>query len=272
MSPVVQSSPSSGDLDRPAPIHLAYHESFPAEPLKASLDWAPRWPAAGEFEPQLFLVTACTSNIDHNQPSRPRRHFCGLFSRSESPSPSPAPRLEQTDNEAAFAANHSQEQHASPTAPEESPKPASSGPPVVTSKDTPQITIAEVATVEVPAAKITVAKPPPDVEDDSTVSADLPGSAYQKALASFSQDDREKLTSQETIRSLFEQLNEADLAHQEHSLLRKGLMKVKPYLEFLNVTIDFVSLFASVEPAAGTALGVVKTAASVSSNHSAPCR
>ena len=143
--------------------------------------------------------------------------------------------------------------------------PAISGPTVVTSKDTPQITVAEVPAVEVPVAQVTVAEPPPDVEADSAVSAaDLPGSAYQKALASFSQDEREKLTSQETIRKLFEQLNEADLAHQEHSLLRKGFRRVKPYLELLNVTIDFVSPFASVEPAAGTALGVVKTAASVS--------
>ncbi len=150
----------------------------------------------------------------------------------------------------------------------------------------PQVTVAEVLPTEVPpvevpavkvpaveviaakvtAAKVTVAEPPPDVEDDSTVPADLPGSAYQQALASFSQDDKKKLMSQETIRRLFAQLNEADLAHQEHSLLRKGLRRVKPYLEFLNVTIDFVSPFASVEPTAGTALSVVKTAASVSSS------
>ncbi|KAL2195638.1 hypothetical protein P885DRAFT_70258 [Corynascus similis CBS 632.67] len=43
-----------------------------------------------------------------------------------------------------------------------------------------------------------------------------------------------------------------------------GLMeRVKPYLERLNATIDFISPFASMEPAAGTALGLVKGTASV---------
>jgi hypothetical protein len=93
---------------------------------------------------------------------------------------------------------------------------------------------------------------------------DLPESAYQKALASFSKEKQAKLTKQETIRGLFQQLNEADHGHQERSLLRKGLKKVKPYLERLNATIDFISPFASMEPAAGSALGLVKGSASVS--------
>ena len=191
-------------------------------------------PSCFSSQPLLCVQHILTTYI---QPSRPRGRLRNLFSRSRSPSPSPSliPRPGQTDNEAAFAANSSHEQHASPTAPRTSLVPAISGPTVVTSKDTPQITVAEVPAVEVPVAQVTVAEPPPDVEADSAVSAaDLPGSAYQKALASFSQDEREKLTSQETIRKLFEQLNEADLAHQEHSLLRKGFRRVKPYLELLN--------------------------------------
>jgi hypothetical protein len=93
---------------------------------------------------------------------------------------------------------------------------------------------------------------------------DLPQSAYQKALASFSQEQREKLTREETLRSLFKQLNESDHDNLEHSLLRRGLKRVKPHLERLNATIDFISPFTSMEPAAGTALGLVKGSASVS--------
>jgi hypothetical protein len=92
---------------------------------------------------------------------------------------------------------------------------------------------------------------------------ELPNSAYQTALSSLDEDQRNRITEQQTIRSLFEQLNRADQDHEERSLLRKGLSAVQPYLERLNATIDFVSPFASIEPVAGTALGLVKAAASV---------
>ncbi|KAK0736323.1 hypothetical protein B0T21DRAFT_451111 [Apiosordaria backusii] len=68
---------------------------------------------------------------------------------------------------------------------------------------------------------------------------------------------------QQTIQSLFEQLNKDDHAHQKRSLLQKGLSAVKPYLERLNATIDFVSPFASINPAVGTAFGLVKGIASI---------
>ncbi|KAK3905582.1 hypothetical protein C8A05DRAFT_41489 [Staphylotrichum tortipilum] len=93
--------------------------------------------------------------------------------------------------------------------------------------------------------------------------ADLPQSAYQSALSSFPPADQTKLTKQDTLKLLFEQLNEADQAHHESSLMRRGLKRVKPFLERLNATIDFVSPFASMEPTAGTALGLVKGTATV---------
>ena len=100
----------------------------------------------------------------------------------------------------------------------------------------------------------------PNFQDETL---ELVNCAYQKALSSLDEDQRNRITEQQTIRSLFEQLNKADQDHRERSLLRKGLNAVQPYLERLNVTIDFVSPFASVEPAAGTALGLVKATASV---------
>ncbi|KAJ4300371.1 hypothetical protein N0V88_003045 [Collariella sp. IMI 366227] len=109
--------------------------------------------------------------------------------------------------------------------------------------------------------QVTVTVPPPD-SDTETTGADLPESAYQKALVSFSDDERAKLTKQETITILFQQLNESDQGHHERSLLRRGLKRVKPHLERLNATIDFISPFASMQPAAGTALGLVKGSAS----------
>ncbi|GAB1313470.1 hypothetical protein MFIFM68171_03680 [Madurella fahalii] len=114
------------------------------------------------------------------------------------------------------------------------------------SENTPQVTVADTETL--------------DFGDEAV---EFPESAYQRALSSFSQDEREKITKQDTIKSLFQQLNEADHGHQDQSLLRKGLKAVKPYLERLNATIDFISPFASMEPAAGTALGLVKGSASI---------
>ncbi|KAH7175935.1 hypothetical protein EDB81DRAFT_632846 [Dactylonectria macrodidyma] len=110
-----------------------------------------------------------------------------------------------------------------------------------------------------------------DTCDGTTV--DLPGpgggnlvspiSAYQKALTSFNEDERRILTRQEAISSLFQQLNQTDQAHQEQSLLRKGLKAVSPYLQRLSITIDFISPFASMEPTAGTALGLIKGVTSI---------
>jgi hypothetical protein len=87
---------------------------------------------------------------------------------------------------------------------------------------------------------------------------DINESAYQRALSSFSEDEKTKLTKEETIKLLYQQLNAADQGHEDQSLLRRGLKAVKPYLERLNATIDIISPFASMEPAAGTALGLVK--------------
>jgi len=97
-------------------------------------------------------------------------------------------------------------------------------------------------------------------------SSDISGSAYRKAWNSLTEDQRKELTFQDGIRELFVQLNKTDEQHKSQSLLRKGLSAVGPYLERLQVTIDFVSPFASMEPAAGTALGLVKGATSVRRN------
>jgi len=115
---------------------------------------------------------------------------------------------------------------------------------IVTTRITPQVTISEA----------------PDFQDETL---DLPKSAYRMALSSLNDDQREQIEEQQTIRILFEQLNKNDQGHQERSLLRKGLIAVKPYLERLNATIDFVSPFASIDPAVGTAFGLIKGTASV---------
>ncbi|PTB75150.1 hypothetical protein M440DRAFT_1358033 [Trichoderma longibrachiatum ATCC 18648] len=81
--------------------------------------------------------------------------------------------------------------------------------------------------------------------------------AYHKAWSSLSEDQRQLLTG-DGIRAIFDQLRDADQKHQGQSLLRKGLKVVSPYLDRLQITIDFVSPFASVNPAAGTATGLIK--------------
>ncbi|KAK1254756.1 hypothetical protein MKX08_008751 [Trichoderma sp. CBMAI-0020] len=88
--------------------------------------------------------------------------------------------------------------------------------------------------------------------------SDISESAYHKAWSSLSEDQRKQLTGEEDIRKLFDQLKQADQKHQDQCLLRKGLKVMTPYLERLRITIDFISPFASVEPAAGTALGIIK--------------
>lgn len=86
--------------------------------------------------------------------------------------------------------------------------------------------------------------------------------AYHKAWSSLSEDQRQLLTG-DGIRAIFDQLRDADQKHQGQSLLRKGLKVVSPYLDRLQITIDFVSPFASVNPAAGTATGLIKGVNSV---------
>lgn len=91
---------------------------------------------------------------------------------------------------------------------------------------------------------------------------DIPGSAYEKAWLLLTEEQRKELTTEGGIKELFNQLNQADNQH-EKSLLRKGLKAMNPYLKGFVTTIDLVSPFASVEPAAGTALGLVKGVTSV---------
>ncbi|PTB63085.1 hypothetical protein BBK36DRAFT_146201 [Trichoderma citrinoviride] len=88
-------------------------------------------------------------------------------------------------------------------------------------------------------------------------SSDVSESAYRKAWSSLTEEQKEQLT-EDGIRKLFDQLRDADQTHQDQSLLRKGLKVVSPYLDRLRITIDFISPFASMNPAAGTALGLIK--------------
>ncbi|KAL7953002.1 hypothetical protein V8C34DRAFT_321780 [Trichoderma compactum] len=68
---------------------------------------------------------------------------------------------------------------------------------------------------------------------------------------------------EDEIRKLLDQLKQTDQKHQDQCLLRKGLRAVSPYLERLRITIDFISPLASVEPTAGTALGLIKAVNSI---------
>ncbi|TFB01752.1 hypothetical protein CCMA1212_006451 [Trichoderma ghanense] len=88
-------------------------------------------------------------------------------------------------------------------------------------------------------------------------SSDVSEFAHRKAWSSLTEEQRGQLT-EDSIRKLFDQLRDADQTHQEQSLLRKGLNVVSPYLDRLRITIDFISPFASMNPAAGTALGLIK--------------
>lgn len=102
-----------------------------------------------------------------------------------------------------------------------------------------------------------------DGPDSGASSSDISDSAYHKAWSSLSEDQRKELTGEDEIRKLFDQLKQTDQGHQDQCLLRKGLRAVSPYLERLRITIDFISPFASVEPTAGTALGLIKGVNSV---------
>ncbi|KAH0489939.1 hypothetical protein TgHK011_001428 [Trichoderma gracile] len=87
--------------------------------------------------------------------------------------------------------------------------------------------------------------------------SDVSESAYHKAWSSLTEEQK-VLLKKDDIRKLFDQLRDANQKHQDQSLLRKGLKVVSPYLDRLRITIDFISPFASVNPAAGTALGLIK--------------
>ncbi|KAK4060254.1 uncharacterized protein Triagg1_10804 [Trichoderma aggressivum f. europaeum] len=102
-----------------------------------------------------------------------------------------------------------------------------------------------------------------DGPDSIASSSDISASAYRKAWSSLSEDQRKELTGEDEIRKLFEQLKQTDQKHGDQCLLRKGLRAVSPYLERLRITIDFISPFASVEPTAGTALGLIKSVNSI---------
>jgi len=102
--------------------------------------------------------------------------------------------------------------------------------------------------------------PDPDLDDP----ASIPESAYQRALSSFSDEERARLGNGATLTQLFQHLDEADQAHLEKSFLRRGLRRVKPFLERVNATINFISPFAEFQPALGTALGLIQGSSTVS--------
>jgi hypothetical protein len=87
-------------------------------------------------------------------------------------------------------------------------------------------------------------------------------SAYKKAWESLSADDRQDLTLDDGLRRLLQQLSARDEEDQKQSLLRRGIQALTPYLGPLKTTMDFVGTFASAEPIAGTAIGIVKSVAS----------
>jgi hypothetical protein len=93
-------------------------------------------------------------------------------------------------------------------------------------------------------------------------SSDVSESAYHKAWCSLTEEQK-LLLKGDDIGDLFDQLRDADQKHQAQSLLRRGLKVVSPYLDRLSITIDFISPFASMNPAAGTALGLIKGVNSV---------
>ncbi|KAM7183484.1 hypothetical protein V8F20_012603 [Naviculisporaceae sp. PSN 640] len=193
------------------------------------------------------------------RPTRRRDRFVAIFSRSRSPSRTPSHA--EHSNAAAFAANQaiqvsessslgSQDSKLRAGAITQSPNEKNSNSEQPLTKDTD----------DAPAAPQVIVTEVPDLHDENL---DLPTSAYEKALSSLDDSQRQKIKNEETIRDLFEQLNRADKGHSERSLLRRGLSAVKPYLERMNATIDFISPFASMEPAVGSALGLVKGAASI---------
>jgi hypothetical protein len=72
------------------------------------------------------------------------------------------------------------------------------------------------------------------------------------------------LLSQDTIENLFKHLEEAEKTHGEGSLLQKGFKVMKPRLEQFKFILDLVTPFASMQPAVGTPLGLVKGVTAVS--------
>ncbi|KAK3311403.1 uncharacterized protein B0T15DRAFT_490017 [Chaetomium strumarium] len=196
-----------------------------------------------------------------SKPSRRRDQLLGLFSRSGSPSSSStAPQAKSTNGPAVpqvSSVSGSSQQ---------SPRPTSS--PVIQRNETPDIPtelgqddgpVGSKDTQDVTSAETPVSKDGSLDPAESTYQS----SAYRAALSTFSADERHKLAQRDTIRSLFQQLNELDEAHLEQSQFRKGVKAVTPHLERVNATIDFISPFVSIEPTAGTAIGLVKASISI---------
>ncbi|KAL6855649.1 hypothetical protein J3F83DRAFT_753812 [Trichoderma novae-zelandiae] len=171
-----------------------------------------------------------------------RRKLLDVFSRPKSPAPpvsiSPA-RVLHSDNVEASR----------PSVPTE---PASSN----AEANRPLVPV-QVSSSEQPEANGPSVPTAESQEEADIESCDISESAYRKAWASLTEDQKQQLT-EDDIRKLFDQLRDTDQKHQDQSLLRKGLKVVSPYLDRLRITIDFISPFASVNPAAGTALGLIK--------------
>ncbi|KAL7813519.1 hypothetical protein V8C44DRAFT_47744 [Trichoderma aethiopicum] len=181
-------------------------------------------------------------------PSRPstRRKLFDVFSRPKSPAP-PAPTTPARITPSQIrGGNDEQSTHSIP------PQPASRNDEASERTEPTQGSSAEQPEANEPPIS------PTEPQDDVPIeSSDVSESAYHKAWSSLSEDQRQLLTG-DGIGAIFDQLRDADQKHQDQSLLRKGLKVVSPYLDRLQITIDFISPFASVNPAAGTALGLIK--------------
>ncbi|KAH6646799.1 hypothetical protein BKA67DRAFT_525676 [Truncatella angustata] len=90
--------------------------------------------------------------------------------------------------------------------------------------------------------------------------------AYTEAVQSLTGDINSAILEGQNIEWLFKQLQEAGKEANEESLLRKGikyLRKLKVPLEKFKLALDLTAPLASMEPIAGTVLGMVKSATAI---------
>ena len=107
-------------------------------------------------------------------------------------------------------------------------------------------------------------------------------SAFRQAFSKLDNQKQEELTSvhafdymkdrarpeadrwDQELEDLFNELSRANEKHRSESWFRKGLGKMRPFLDGLSIGIDATSSVAGLDPIASAAFGIVKSVTSVS--------
>jgi hypothetical protein len=97
-----------------------------------------------------------------------------------------------------------------------------------------------------------------------TSEKDIRSLAFREACSKRSQDESAQLAENVCMRYLLAQLSETDAVHREESWFRQGIRALRPLAKGLDHIVNTANPVTSFEPAAASALAIVKSVTTVS--------